>query len=100
MRKFESLLYAKHNYDNREKLSSSMKLQIIDTYGYVKMAFAARKDPPDFDEIKQAKALFLEALSHVESLPEKDRYSIARKRVTKNTFLSHLQQADRLLKSR
>ena len=92
VRKFEALLYAKDNYDNGEKLSQSMKLQIIDTYGYVKMAFAARKVPPDFEEIQQAKALFKDALSHAENLPDSES-----KRTTKRTFQSHLQQADRLM---
>ena len=101
-RKFEALRYAKENYDNPEKLllSPPMKSQIIDTYGYVKMAFEAKRDLPDFDEIEQAKALFKEALSHAKNLDETDRYKREYKRMAKKTFESHLRQADRLLLSR
>ena len=97
-RKFEALLYAKENYENIEKLDEWTKPQSIDTYGYAKMAFAARKVPPDFDEIKEAKALFKEALSHTKSLSERTRYERESKRMTKKIFRFHLQEADRLLK--
>ena len=95
------MLNAKHNYDKiQEEQVASMKPQIIDTYGYVKMAFEARKDLPDFDEIEQAKALFQEALTLVKRLPDSNRYAIESKRIAKQTFQFHLQKADRVLASR
>ena len=100
VRKFEALGYAKENYDSiEEELYPAMKTQYIDTYGYVKMAFAARKVPPDFDEIEEAKALFKEAVSHTKSLSEETRYKRESKRISKKTFRFHLQEADRFLKS-
>ena len=102
LRKFEALRYAEENYDDRGNLSPWLKLDAIETYGYVKMAFAAKQEPPDFDEIKQAKALFQEALSSLIIQPdtEDDRNIIEYKRATKKTYRSHLEQADRLLASR
>ena len=99
-REFEALLYAKHNYDNRDKLYPQMKLRVMVTYGYVKMAFEARRDLPDFDEIEQAKALFQEALSHAESLRENNRYTKEYKRIEKKRVQLHLRQAKKLLASR
>ena len=95
LRKFEALRYAEENYDDREKLFPFMRLQVIDTYGYVKMAFAARKVPPDFDEIEKAKALFKEVMSYAEMFPPSEP-----KRVGKKLIRSSLQRADRLLASR
>ena len=99
VRKFEALLYAKHNYDDLEQLDQWMQPQTIDTYGYVKMAFALREIPPDFDEIEQAKALLKAAVSHTRSLPEKNRYLRESKLIAKKTIQFHLEQANRLLES-
>ena len=95
MRKSEALQFAEQNYDAREKIGRLMKPSVIDTFGYVKMAFAARKAPPNFDEIEQARALFQEALVHQESLPASNS-----SRTRKKTFQSHLEQATRLLAGR
>ena len=100
VRKFMAFRYAEENYDDLDKLSQWMKPDVIDTYGYVKMAFGARKVPPDFDEIEQAKALFQEALARLEILPEYRRYFRQSKHETKKRFRVHLKQADRLLASR
>ena len=100
VRKTEALQYAEQNYVDRDKLAPSLKINVIDTLGYVKMAFAARREPPNFDEIEQAKALFQEALSHLESLPRSNRQDIESKRTRKKTFQAHLEQANRLLASR
>ena len=101
VRKLEALHYAEENYDNREKLlRPSTKPEIVDTYGYVKMAFAARKAPPDFDEIEQAKALFQQALDYVKLLPESSRKDKESKLEVKTTVQVHLEQAKKLLASR
>ena len=98
VRKFKALLYAEENYENIQKLDPWMKPQSIDTYGYVKMAFAAQKVPPDFDEIQQAKALFEEAKTSVEI--ENEGLNSYTKHELKKMIRSHIQQADRLLASR
>ena len=100
VRKFMAFRYAEENYDDLDKLSQWIKPDVIDTYGYVKMAFGARKVTPDFDEIEQAKALFQEALARLEILPEYRRYFRQSKHETKKRFRVHLKQADTLLASR
>ena len=97
VRKFMALRYAKENYDDLDKLIGLMKTRIIDTYGYVKMAFAVREVPTNFDEIKQAKALFEEAQSYV---PEQAHDAIEVKHYANKILRSHLEQANRLLASR
>ena len=96
VRKFMALRYAKENYDNLDKLTGLMKTKSIDTYGYVKMAFAVRKVPTNFDEIKQAKTLFEEAQSYV---PEQAHDAIEVKHYANKILRSHLEQANRLLES-
>lgn len=101
LRKFMALRYAEENYDEREKLQQSwMKPEIIDTYGYVKLTFAARSTPPNFDEIKQAKSLFQEALGFAKILSEGSRNAIAYKRGIQKKLRARLKRADRLLASR
>jgi pimeloyl-ACP methyl ester carboxylesterase len=67
----------------------------IDTQAYVKMAFGARKAPPDLDEIRDAKALFEKALSYAESLVDGDDKSDALQIVEQ-----HLRQSEELLSRR
>ena len=100
VRKFRALQYAKENYDDIEKLTGFMKPRIIDTYGYTKMAFAARETPPNFGEIEQARALFKEAWDHIRIAPEKNRDAIEVKHYANKIIRSHLEQANGLLASR
>lgn len=100
VRKFEALRYAKHNYDHSDNLSYDhsnnlsrwLKPQFIDTYGYVKMAFEARKKEPNFDEIKEARALFKEAISHAENLPDSPDKTLVMK-----LLRAHIEKADKRL---
>lgn len=99
-RKFMALRYAEENYDDRNKLRNrANKPDVIDTYGYVKMAFAKRSNPPDFDEIKQAKALFQEALAYLKILPADSRLGENWKHEMKVKLQAHLKQTDRILES-
>ena len=100
VRKSRALRYAKENYDDLKDLTGLMKPKIIDTYGYAKMAFAARKVPPDFDDIEQAKALFQEARDHIKRAPETNRDAIEVKHYSNQIIRSHLEQANNLLTSR
>lgn len=101
VRKFMALRYAKENYDDRDKLQSrANKPDFIDTYGYVKMAFAKRSNPPNFDEIRQAKALFQEALDFLKILPETSRLFRNWKHEMKVKLRARLKEADRMLASR
>ena len=89
---FTARLYAKENYN----LSHDDPVT-IDTYGYVKMAFAARKIPPSFDEILEAKRLFEEAISYVKAPTDEDKGPNLRIRLT---IEHHLDQAKDLLNRR
>ena len=77
VRKFEALQYAKHNYDHRNKLFKTFWPTIIDTYGYVKMAFEARKSSPNFDEIEESKSALQG--SHIPSRSSISKISIQEK---------------------
>lgn len=94
IRKFEALQYANHNYNHRDKLPRGFRPLIIDTYGYAKMAFEARKIPQNFDTIKEARALFREAISHTEGLPDSDEKFLGMK-----VLRTHLNQANMLLEN-
>ena len=92
VRKLEALLYAKDNYGLRNKLPRNYWPTVIDTYGYVKMAFEARKIFPNLDEIAEARALFKEAISHAEGLPDSDDKPLVIK-----VLRTHLKDATTLL---
>ena len=93
IRKFEALHYANHNYYHRDQLPMNYWPPIIDTYGYVKMAFEARKNHPNFDEIQEARVLFMEAISHM----EEDLTDSEAKSLVMKGLRTHLEQANRLL---
>ena len=98
IRKFEALRYAKNNYDHRTKLYVQDQPLLIDTYGYVKMAFEARKNNPNSDEIAEARALFKEAISHQEVIYEKNLIDLNKNASTMKVLRAHLEQANKLLK--
>lgn len=100
VRKFEALQYAKHNYAHRNKLHKQSRPKIIDTYGYVKMAFEARKSFPNFDEIVEARALFKEAISHQENLYKENLVFLDKHASAMKVLREHLEQANNLLKYR
>ena len=100
VRKFRAIIYAEQNYNIIEKLTEFMRPRIIDTYGYVKMTFAVKEIPPDFDEIERAKALFHEARNHIRRIEDRDRHTIEIKRFGDRILRSHLEQANRLLENR
>ena len=89
---FTARLYAKENYDLYPD-----DPEIIDTYGYVRMAFAARKIPPDFDEILEAKRLFEEAISSIKTIKTPTAVDKKAKQRTQLILEQHLEQAKELL---
>ena len=102
VRKFEALKYAKHNYENRNKLPMDFWPVIIDTYGYVKMAFEARKNSPNFDEITETRALFKEAIFRQEALyqkhlSQKNLIGLDENASVMKLLRAHLEEANKLL---
>ena len=98
VRKFEALQYAKENYERRSNLLPKDRPRIIDTYGYVKMAFEARKSSPNFDKIADARALFKEAISHQAALYEENPSNLDKHASVMKVLRRHLEQANKLLK--
>ena len=99
VRKFKALQYAEQNYNILKNLHGFTKARVIDTYGYAKMAFVAGETLHNFDEIKRARALFQEALSHIKRVKDRDRETKEVKHYGIITIRSHLDQANRLLEN-
>ena len=70
---------------------ATARVTLIDTYGYVLLAFGARQTPRDLAAIRQAKVLFEEAKSEAAGLDART------KRLTTAVLDSHLRQAGKLL---
>jgi hypothetical protein len=95
-REMRAILDAKDNYDNLKEVSGDDVAAFVDTYGYVKMSFAARKDPPVLNEIQQARALFLDAISYARSHRGDDEADEILWKQT-NIIRGHLSEAERIL---
>lgn len=95
-REAAALLDAEDNYRARAEVPDlDVRTAWVDTFGYVKMAFAARRTPPSVDDLREAKKLFDEALSMVKSLPDSEERAIYVRAIE-----DHRAQADRLLGGR
>jgi hypothetical protein len=89
-------LFAKENYERLHtggglQLEDDDRVTFTDTYGYVLMAFGARKSPVDMVSIQLAHRLLVEAQAATRRLAERDR------RVAAVLVESHLRASEKLL---
>lgn len=82
--------YARENFEVKG-LTRVEIAAYTDTYGFVKMIFAAEKDPPDFNEIHEARKLFEEAMFYAKGLSLSEAI---------RTVQNHISLAEKFLKQR
>lgn len=94
-----ALKYAAENYAVREEIAGIlpfMRVAVIDTHGYVKMAAAVRTSPLKLDqmraEIEDARRLFREAMDYAKRLENPSE-----RRAATRTVELHDRQAEKLL---